>query len=112
MIISKINLPNTQTGAKQILVTTDKGCFVVSSLAAAFDTHKPETLVFRSDALGMVSDFTAVAGGMYKSPEEAILDLEARLETDSLESAHSEHAEEWLESGGLKGFIKRIWEND
>lgn len=52
----------------------------VSSLQAAFDTGKPETLVFECDEEGNVTDWMDVAGGMYKDIPGAIDDLRTVLD--------------------------------
>jgi hypothetical protein len=55
------------------LVEMGGSYFVVSSVYAPFTG--PETLVFRSDEDGHVSDYLEVAGGRGMSREEAIEDL-------------------------------------
>lgn len=52
--------------------------FVVSSIANAFDTQMPETLVFSADENGKVTDWGEVAGGRGVSREEAIKELEGK----------------------------------
>jgi hypothetical protein len=76
-------LPRTVTSATQVLVVDGDGQhYVVSSVVAPFTGF--ETLVFRSDADGKVTDWLEVAGGRGMSRDEAILDLQERVATRSL----------------------------
>jgi hypothetical protein len=51
--------------------------FVISSVSAY---SGPETLVFRSNCKGVVTDWTDIAGGRRMSREQAYEDLSAKLE--------------------------------
>ena len=62
-------------GASQCLVSIGDDYFVVSSIASAFDTGLPETLVFPGNAEGDITSWGDVAGGRNVSREDAILDL-------------------------------------
>ena len=66
-------LPESKSGAEQVLVRRGAKYFVVSSVVAMFSGF--ETLVFPSDENGNVTDWGEVAGGRGVSREEAIEDL-------------------------------------
>jgi hypothetical protein len=59
-----------------VLVEHDARHYVVSSVVAY---SGPETLVFKSDADGNVTEWGKVAGGRGMSREEAIADLAASV---------------------------------
>ena len=65
-----------------VLVQRNDEYFVVSSIAFAFDTGGPETLVFPADETGEITDWGEVAGGRGMSREEAIAQLDRALEDD------------------------------
>jgi hypothetical protein len=67
-------LPVSPTGAKQALVTLAGDYYVVSSVHCP--GTGPETLVFRANREGEVTDWGEVAGGRCMSRYEAIADLE------------------------------------
>lgn len=54
--------------------------FVVSSLAAAFDTRRPETLVFPATHKGEVTSYGEVASSYNPDREQAITEAIAGLE--------------------------------
>lgn len=58
--------------------------YIVSSVDSAFDTGRPETLVFPATADGEVASWMDVAGGQGMSRDEAIADLEAKLAEDQV----------------------------
>lgn len=70
--VREINDPGR---ASQCLVRKGDAYFVVSSCDVPFSG--PETLVFKSDAEGDITEWGEVAGGKRMSREEAIADLEA-----------------------------------
>src|SRR4051812_8847990 len=77
-------LPISGTGARQVLVKAGDQHFVVSSVNAGLFFGFPggfETLVFPADADGEVTDWGEVAGGRGVGREEAIADLQRRLDT-------------------------------
>ena len=105
-------LDSFKEGQTRCLVTDGKDFYVVSTLKVAFDTGKPETLAFRSNVDGEVDCFDSVAGGINKTREDCIIELEARITTNSLDSAHGEQAEEWLENGGFEGLINNLFRKE
>jgi hypothetical protein len=62
-----------------VLVKHHGKYYIVSSLAAAFDTGMPETLVFPATKEGKVKSWGEVAGGRYYTREEAIAELEVKV---------------------------------
>jgi hypothetical protein len=64
------------SGARQCLVQRGDEFFVVSTVTA-FDTGRLETLAFRADAKGKITNWTEVAGGIGKHREEVIAQLQA-----------------------------------
>lgn len=68
------DISNEFTKGVRRLVKVDDDYFVISSIEAAFDTHKPETLVFPGTPDG-VKSFDDVAGGIGMSIEAAEEDL-------------------------------------
>ena len=64
---------------KACLIELNKKFYVVSSISNAFDTGMPETLIFRSDKNGKVTDYSEVAGGRNKTRKQAITQLEEQL---------------------------------
>jgi hypothetical protein len=72
-------LPRSASLAAQVLVRdrVTGQHYVVSSVVALFSGF--ETLVFRADAKGEVTDWLEVAGGRGVSREDAIADLDERL---------------------------------
>lgn len=99
-------LPLSGTGAQKVLVTDGTLYWVVSTLGAAYDTGKPETLVFPADAEGNVTDWGEVAGGISYTREMAIEDLKGVIEG---KPSMGNFKEELLdEMGGLFGLLESI----
>ena len=69
-------LPRYRTDVTQFLVK-HKGEFFVVSSSSFFNQF--ETLVFRADAKGEITDWCEVAGGRTMSRDEAIADLEGSV---------------------------------
>jgi len=67
-------LPKEDWQGEACLVECDGEFFVVSSVVAMFTGF--ETLAFRSDSTGKVSDYLEVAGGRGMSREETIAQLQ------------------------------------
>jgi hypothetical protein len=59
------------------LVRRREEYFVVSTVDRAFDTGLPETLAFAADADGGILSWTDIAGGVEKTREDTIAQLEA-----------------------------------
>lgn len=74
-------LPLSKTGAQQVLVRQGSDYYVVSSMVMPITGA--ETLVFRSNSGGKITEWNEVAGGRGMSREEAIADLADRPENEA-----------------------------
>jgi len=77
MTVEFVKELDTGTDERQAcLVVKDSDYFVVSSVRSAFDTGRPETLVFAATADGDVTSYSQVAGGELIGRDEAIAMLD------------------------------------
>lgn len=76
-----------------------------SYIPAAFDTGKPETLIFSCDENGVTSDWNDVAGGMHMSIDQAIEDLRAVLNEDKVRTINDTPM---MQNAGGNPFIAMI----